>query len=168
MIYSMSGAALMLKGVHSLMDPYQNVLKRALQHDLLITIAFIIVIIVVVILLSRLIKKEILPKWTLLFSAVGVVLLIVGSIKTCNIYSDMVHQNYVIYEGNYSQRRQGYRDSYYQTTLLDGEQETDLLSHFTLTQNTGEYYGYVVYGAKSKIVVYVGETLPEDLIQANK
>ena len=55
------------------------------------------------------------------------------------------------------------RLSYYQTTLLDGDKDINLLSHFTLTQNTGEYYGYVVYGSKSKIVVYIGEDLPTDL-----
>jgi hypothetical protein len=144
------------------MNEYQNTLKQALQRDIFIAIAFVIGIIIVGILLLRMIKSDILPKWTLVILVAGVVLLAVGSIKTINIYSDMRNESYVAYHGNYYQRHQGYEDTYYQTTLLDGE-EINLLSHFTLTQNTGEYYGYVVYGSKSKIVVYIGENLPDDL-----
>ena len=150
------------------MNEYQNVLKQALQRDLLITIAFVIGIIIVGLLLLRLIKSDILPKWTLSILLVGFVLLAVGSIKTINIYSDMQNESYVVYHGNYYQRHQGYEDTYYQTTLLDGNEDVNLLSHFTLTQNTGEYYGYVVYGSKSKIVVYIGEDLPADLQGLNE
>ena len=145
------------------MNEYQNVLKQAFHRDFLITIAFVIGIIIVGLLLLRLIKSDILPKWTLSILLVGLVLLAVGSIKTINIYNDMQNESYVVYYGNYYQRHQGYEDTYHQTTLLDGDEDIDLLSHFTLTQNTGEYYGYVVYGSKSKIVVYIGEDLPADL-----
>ena len=150
------------------MNEYQNVLKQALQRDLLIAIAFVVGIIIVGILLLRLIKSDILPKWTLSILLVGFALLAVGSIKTINIYSDMQNESYVVYHGNYYQRHQGYEDTYYQTTLLDGNEDVNLLSHFTLTQNTGEYYGYVVYGSKSKIVVYIGEDLPTDLQDINE
>ena len=150
------------------MNEYQNVLKQALQRDLLIAIAFVVGIIIVGILLLRLIKSDILPKWTLSILLVGFALLAVGSIKTINIYSDMQNESYVVYHGNYYQRHQGYEDTYYQTTLLDGNEDVNLLSHFTLTQNTGEYYGYVVYGSKSKIVVYIGEDLPADLQGLNE
>ena len=145
------------------MNEYQNVLKQAFHRDFFITIAFVIGIIIVGLLLLRLIKSDILPKWTLSILLVGLVLLAVGSIKTINIYNDMQNESYVVYYGNYYQRHQGYEDTYHQTTLLDGDEDIDLLSHFTLTQNTGEYYGYVVYGSKSKIVVYIGEDLPADL-----
>ena len=150
------------------MNEYQNVLKQALQRDLLIAIAFVVGIIIVGILLLRLIKSDILPKWTLSILLVGFALLAVGSIKTINIYSDMQNESYVVYHGNYYQRHQGYEDTYYQTTLLDGNEDVNLLSHFTLTHNTGEYYGYVVYGSKSKIVVYIGEDLPADLQGLNE
>ena len=150
------------------MNEYQNVLKQALQRDLLIAIAFVVGIIIVGILLLRLIRSDILPKWTLSILLVGFALLAVGSIKTINIYSDMQNESYVVYHGNYYQRHQGYEDTYYQTTLLDGNEDVNLLSHFTLTQNTGEYYGYVVYGSKSKIVVYIGEDLPADLQGLNE
>ena len=145
------------------MNEYQNVLKQALHRDLRITVAFVIVIIIIGFLLLRLIKSDTLPKWTLSILLVGIILLAVGSIKTINIYNDMQNESYIVYYGNYYQRHQGYEDTYYQTTLLDGEKDINLLSHLTLTQNTGEYYGYVVYGAKSKIVVYIGEELPGDL-----
>ena len=150
------------------MNEYQNVLKQALHRDFLITIAFVIGIIVIGVLLLRLIKSDILPKWTLSILLIGLVLLAAGSVKTINIYIDMRNESYVVYHGNYYQRHQGYEDSYYQTTLLDGDKEINLLSHFTLTQNTGEYYGYVVYGKRSKIVVYIGEDLPTDLQGINE
>ena len=145
------------------MNEYQNVLKQAFHRDFLITIAFVIGIIIVGLLLLRLIKSDILPKWTLSILLVGLVLLAVGSIKTINIYNDMQNESYVVYYGNYYQRHQGYEDTYHQTTLLDGDEDIDLLRHFTLPQSTGEYYGIVVYGSKSKIVVYIGEDLTADL-----
>lgn len=150
------------------MNEYQNVLKHALKRDIITTFLFVAGIFVVAFLLFRLIKLNVFSKWTLLVLLVGVVLLVVGLIKPINTYSDMQNESYIVYHGNYYQRHQGYKDTYYQTTLLDGDKKINLLSHFTLTQNTGEYYGYVVYGSKSKIVVFVGECLPNELQYLNK
>lgn len=149
------------------MNQYQTALKMALKRDMILTIGFIIAFVVVGGLIIHLIKEKIFPKWTLCILTVGVILFVLGSIQTIDIYQDMREESYVVYQGNYEQRHEGYDDSYYPTVLLDGE-KIKLKSHVTLTSNTGRYYGYVVYGKRSKIVVYIGEDLPTDLQGINE
>lgn len=149
------------------MNSYQNALKTAFRQDFVLTIGFIIALILVSTLVVYLIKNDVLPKWTFCIIVVGVILFALGSMQSIGIYKDMKEESYIVYHGNYKQNHEGYDDSYYPTVLLDGE-KIRLKSHFTLTANTGEYYGYVVYGKRSKIVVYIGEKLPDDLRYLNE
>ena len=149
------------------MNPYQNALKTAFRHDFVTAIGFMIALVLVSTLVVYFIKKDVLPKWTFCIIVVGVVLFALGSMQSIHIYKDMKEESYVVYHGNYKQNHEGYDDSYYPTVLLDGE-KIKLKSHVTLTSNTGRYYGYVVYGKRSKIVVYIGEDLPTDLQGINE
>lgn len=141
------------------MDIYKKELIIALQESLRIGVVSLGLFLVIFILVRKFVKDKVFPKWVFwVYLIIGIAIIGFGSIKDFNILHDLKKETYVTYYGRYEQRVEGYKDSYYATTLLNGE-EVKLLCHFTIASN-GEHVGYVVYGEKSKIVVYVGEELP--------
>lgn len=141
------------------MEIYKKALLIAFQESIRIGLVSVGLFVAILVLIRKFIKDKALPKWLLwIYTIVGIVIIGVGSVKDFYILHDINEKAYITYYGKYKQRVEGYNDSYYATTLMDGD-NVNLLCHFTIATN-GEHTGYVVYGERSKIVVYIGEELP--------
>lgn len=141
------------------MEIYRKALLVALRESLLIGLVSVGLFLVILFVVKKFIRDRIFPKWVFwIYLAVGVAILGVGSVKDFNLLYDLNKDAYVVYYGEYRQRVEGYQDSYYATTLSENG-NMKLLCHFTMASD-GVHNGYVVYGEKSKIVVYLGAELP--------
>lgn len=142
------------------MEIYHKMMTRALIYYGGRAFFTFLLMVVGVIILFWLKKEKILPKWAISIILVVFIVISCGiTYEIINIYLDRENCSYITYYGNYRQINEGYDSSFQTTILLDGKKKT-LSSHYSITNN-GDYVGYVVYGKRSDIVVYVGDTEPQ-------
>lgn len=141
------------------MEAYHKMMTNALVYCGGRAFLTFLMMIVCIIILFWLKKEKVVPMWAISIILVVFIVISCGTnYEIVNIYLDRKNESYITYYGNYRQINEGYDSAFQTTTLLDGKKKT-LSSHYSITNN-GDYVGYVVYGKRSEIVVYVGETEP--------
>lgn len=142
------------------MEIYQKALLLALRINFIYKLQTVGLLVVFLIVIRRFVKNKLFPKWAFVVCLIGgMVILGLGSIQDYKLLHDFNNDAYITYYGKYKQWVEGYDEIYRPTLLMDGD-EIRLKCHYKHAQG-GEHTGYVVYGEKSKIVVYIGESLPQ-------
>ena len=141
------------------MEKYQEIMKGHYVREFSGTVFIVFLSVVVFAFILIAIKKWDLPKWTLLFLSIILLIDVYCTIRVKSIKDDMRNQSYVTYYGEYSQVCKGLEERQSTTIYIDGK-EKHLVSSYEMTSN-GTFYGYVVYSERSGYVVYVGEMHPD-------
>ncbi len=147
--------AILIKNIfqESYVDKYTSIIvTKFLWWDIAMLITLIILTVVLTIFIIRHIREKEFPKWVII-PVIAFVCLMIWQIKDISdVFLDMKHESYVVYQGEFIQDNSGYSLRSKNTKLLSSDMS--LRSRKSLVSD-GNHTGIVVYTECSKIALEV-------------
>lgn len=129
-----------------------TIIHQVLVRNSVITILVLVAIVAVFFLIRWTVKNEIFPKWSYaVYFSVSIVAIVVMCVGLSRIYLDIKNEDYVVYHGEYIERGGG--QSELKTVVVRNELGREIRLLRTGPSEIGTYYGTVVYGKRSNIIV---------------
>jgi len=134
-----------------------SIIEQVFVLRIIETIIIMCMLIAIFFLIRFAVKNSIFPKWSyLIWAMIVVIVAILLGHGLINIHLDIKEEAYVTYRGVYEERGGGARELKTIAFFDDNGKEIKLF-HNNLSE-TGLYDGTIVYGKRSKVIVWYSGT----------